>query len=359
MPLSLDEFHPRSMLRVAAHRVERPRFPVVDMHNHSQWGGTWQVTDVPKLLAEMDAAGVVAQVDLDGGVGERLQEHLRKFRDPYPDRFAVFASCEWERYLPYDDFGVRLAQDVRQAVVDGAEGLKLWKELGLSLRDNRGHLIRVDDARLAPVFETAGELDIPILIHVADPMAFFEPLDATNERYEELSRNPDWHFYGPAFPSFDELMQQFSNMVGRHPGTRFIGAHVASLSEDLGRMGGLLTQHPHLTVDIAARVAELGRQPYTAADFFARYADRIVFGLDSWPAEAKEYRITYRLLETRDEYFPYWTDPDKAPGQGRWHIYGLGLSDDILRQVYYANAIRILPRFEGAVQRALGLEQFP
>jgi predicted TIM-barrel fold metal-dependent hydrolase len=351
--LRLADYRPKSQLRVPQHLVERPRFPVIDMHNHSQWDGTWQVTDVPALLAAMDAAGVVARVDLDGGMGARLGTHLRRFREPYPDRFAVFASVDWPPYLEHDDFGVRVAQDLRQAVRDGAEGLKLWKTLGLRLRDRSGRLIPVDDQRLAPIFDTAGELGIPVLIHTADPIAFFEPLDATNERWEELTANPDWHFYGPGFPRFDELIDQFAAMVARHPETRFIGAHMASLAEDLGRLGGLLERLPHLMVDLAARAAEIGRQPYTAAAFFARHRDRVVFGLDSWPAEADEYRVVYRLLETRDEYFPYTADPDDIPGQGRWAIYGLGLDDDILRHVYYGNALRVLPRFKATVDRAL------
>lgn len=350
--LSLHDFRPRSMLRRPAHHVDQPRYPVLDMHNHSQWGGPWQVTDISGLVAEMDAARVAAMVDLDGGNGDRLKTHLERFRGPYPDRFSVFASCDWGRHLPYDDFGDRMARDLRASVAAGAEGLKVWKELGLTLKDNQDRLIALDDVRLVPLFAAAGELHVPILIHVADPMAFFEPLDAANERYEELIRHPDWHFYGPAFPTFDRLMEQFEHVLERHPDTLFIGAHVASLAEDLGRARGLMKRRPNLVVDIAARTAELGRQPRATREFLGEAAGRVVFGLDDWPARARDYRVVYRMLETTDEYFPYTSDPDAHPGaQGRWCIYGADVDDTALRALYYETALGILPRLRTAVER--------
>ena len=349
--LTLKEYRPRPMLRVVGHYVEKPKFPVIDIHNHSEWQGSWQVTDVPALVDEMDKAGVVARVDLDGGNGDRLLKHLDTFRTKWPDRFAIFASLEWEKHLSFDDFGERMARELKRSCDAGAEGLKVWKELGLTLKDNRGQLIRVDDERLDPLFETAGDCGIPILIHTADPIAFFTPLDQYNERYEELCENPDWYFYGPEFPSFEEVQAQLANRIARHPRTTFIGAHVASLAEDLGWVGRILEAYPNMHVDIAARLAELGRQPYTSHDFFVQYADRVMFGLDSWPAEADEYRSYYRYLETRDEYFPYWSEEEEVGGAGRWWIYGVGLPDEVLKKVYYQNAVKIIPRFQQAVDR--------
>ena len=351
--LPLSAFRPRSMLHVDEHLVDRPRYPVIDMHNHSQWGEHWQVTDIDALIAEMDAAGVAAMVDLDGGNGVRLQTHLERFRGPYPDRFAIFATCDWARHLASDDFGERLAADLRAAVQAGAEGLKIWKDLGLTWKDNRGRLIALDDERLAPLFATAGDLRVPVLIHVADPMAFFQPLDAANERFEELSRHPDWHFYGPGVPSFDALLDQFEAVLERHPSTTFIGAHVASLAEDLRRAEELLGRRPNLYVDISARAAELGRQPHTTRRFLGSMAGRVVFGLDDWPARARDYRVVYRMLETSDEYFPYTGDEDAPPGsQGRWRIYGADVDDASLRALYFETALHILPRFRSALEHA-------
>lgn len=349
--LTLRAYRPKPMLRVVEHQVERPRFPVIDVHNHSEWQGTWQVTDVSSLVAEMDKAGVVARVDLDGGNGDRLRRHLETFRTRWPDRFAVFSSLEWEKHLAHDNFGDRLARELKRSVGAGAEGLKVWKELGLTLKDNQGRLIAVDDERLDPLFEVAADCHIPVLWHVADPLAFFTPLDACNERYEELLEHPDWHFYGPEFPAFEELQAQFQTRIARHPRTTFIGAHVGSLAEDLSWMGRILDANPNLQVDIAARVAELGRQPYTARDFLVQYADRVMFGLDSWPADADEYRVYYRFLETRDEYFPYWCDPAQTGETGRWWIYGVGLPDDVLKKIYYQNALAMISRFQVAVDQ--------
>lgn len=348
--LTLREYRPKSMLQVPEHPIEKPRFPVIDIHNHSEWRGRWLVADVPALVDAMDEAGVAARVDLDGGNGERLRKHMDTFRSRWPERFAIFASCEWDKHLDYDDFGERMARELRQSVAEGAEGLKVWKELGLTLRDDKGHLIAIDDERLTPLFQTAGECGIPVLIHSADPMAFFEPLNHENERYEELIDHPDWHFHGSEFPSFAELQRQLASLLARHPNITFIGAHVASLAENLSLVGQMFSRFPHLQVDIAARISELGRQPYTTADFLTRYSDRVLFGRDNCPAVADEYRVYYRFLETRDEYFPYWSNPNEEVGDsGRWMIYGVGLSDEVLKNIYHGNAVRILPRLNQAV----------
>jgi predicted TIM-barrel fold metal-dependent hydrolase len=330
---------------------------VVDMHNHSQWfGEAWDVQDVPALVAEMDAAGVAARVDLDGGVGDRVKRHMEHFRDPYPDRFAVFAKFDWPRYLEAEGFGERMAGDLREAARAGAEGLKVWKDLGLTLRDPQGRRLTTSDPRLDPIWQTAAELGLPVLIHTADPVAFFTLLDGRNERYEELARHPDWHFHGPGMPSFAQVQEEFEALVGAHPRTTFIGAHVASHAENLAGVAARLGRYPNLYVDIAARHAELGRQPGAARRFLAAQADRVVFGLDVFPATAADYRVVYRFLETDDDYFDYLPE-DAAPStgaQGRWKIYGLGLDDDTLRKVYHATALRLVPRFAEAVRRMAG-----
>lgn len=345
--LLLKAYRPVSCLSVASHQVPVPRYPVIDMHNHSQWGGSWQTTDVPRLVAQMDEAGVAVMIDLDGGTGERLAEHLRRFREPYPDRFVVFSTCRWDLHLEGPDFGERLATDLREAVHDGAEGLKVWKDLGLKFRDAAGHRLAVNDRRLAPLWHEAAALGIPIVIHTGDPVAFFRPFDARNERYEELSQHPDWHFYGPEFPSFDQLADEFESLIADNPSTTFVGAHVGGHAENLGRVGRLLSTYPNFYVDISARIAELGRQPYTARRFFIQHPGKIVFGLDQWPATAGDYRVVYRFLETEDEYFDYAVDGEAHPGsQGRWKIYGIALPEPVLESVYYRTALKVLPQLK-------------
>jgi len=200
-------------------------------------------------------------------------------------------------------------------------------------------LVKVDDARLGPIWETAGELDLPIMIHVADPVAFFDPIDETNERWEELGNHPDWAFTSPPFPPFMEIMNGFKNLVMRHKNTTFIGAHVGCYGENLGWVGQMLDDCPNYAIDISARLGELGRQPYSARKFLIKYQDRILFGSDMGP-DLEAYRLNYRFLETDDEYFNYNTG--EIPNQGRWYVDGMYLPDDVLKKIYRTNAMKVL-----------------
>jgi predicted TIM-barrel fold metal-dependent hydrolase len=282
-------------------------------------------------------------VDLDGGWGEEiLQRHLDHFKAAAPERFCIFGGVNWAAWPEHGDrFGEWAADRLRTQVGWGAQGLKIWKPFGLHVRDQHDVLVRVDDPRLDLLWATAGELNLPVMIHVADPVAFFDPLDEVNERWEELQAHPDWHFPSPPFPAFMTIMHQLANLVTRHPRTIFIGAHVGCYSENLSWVSLLLNQCPNFYVDIGARISELGRQPYSARRFFLRYADRILFGTDLGP-DLAGYRLYYRFLETDDEYFNYNADPQGIPGQGRWYIYGLYLPDEVLEKVYYRNAQRVL-----------------
>ena len=348
--LRLADFRPRSSLRVSAHDVPRPRVPVIDAHNHlgSAFGGDWVTRPPSELIEVLDEAGIEMIVDLDGGQGEALSAEVARWQGSYPDRVAVFAGLDYDRWSEDPRFGETEAVRLRDAARRGARGLKVWKLLGLRARDPDGRLVAVDDPRLDPLWSTAAELDLPVVIHIADPIAFFEPLDPTNERWEELQAHPDWHFWptrpidepdAPGYPRFDDLLAAFGRLVHRHPTTTFVGAHVGCAAEDLELVGGLLDANPNLFVDIAARLGELGRQPYTSREFFLRDADRILFGMDMAPDPAL-YAIHYRFLETFDESFDYDTDP--VPSQGRWQIHGIGLPADVLRKVYRDNARRVL-----------------
>jgi predicted TIM-barrel fold metal-dependent hydrolase len=349
--LRLRDYRPVSRLRVPAHEVPRPRVPAIDAHNHlgpTPFSGRWEAASGSELGAALDAAGVEAIVDLDGGGGAALRAEVDRWRTGLPGRVAVFAGLAYDDWSSDAAFGETEARRLRDGVAVGAAGLKVWKLLGLRARDISGRLVPVDDPRLDPLWAAAAELGVPITIHIADPIAFFEPLDARNERWEELRAHPDWHFWPTrprgqpevdGFPPFDELIDGLEAVVARHPATTFIGAHVGCAPEDLGRVSAILERCPNFHVDLAARVAELGRQPYTARAFFLRWADRILFGTDSGP-EAAMYAIHYRFLETFDESFDY--DTDDVPGQGRWQVHGLGLPEDVLAKVYRDNARRLI-----------------
>lgn len=340
--LYLSQFAPVPRLVVKQTTVPTPRFPVIDAHNHlaEPFGGGWDQRPIAELLAVMDEAHVRAYVDLDGGWGEDiLHRHLDGIKARAPERFRMFGGVDWSKWGDHGDrFGEWAAARFRQQVARGADGLKIWKPFGLSVVDHQGKLVEIDDPRLDPLWAAAGELGLPVLIHVADPVAFFYPLDNTNERYEELNAHPDWQFPSPPFPPFMKIMTDLKSLVSRHPKTIFIGAHVGCYAENLGWVGQMLDDCPNYYVDISARLGELGRQPYTARRFFISYADRILFGIDAG-AHLETYRIYYRFLETDDEYFNYGDSP--IPGQGRWHVYGLFLPDDVLKKVYHGNAERI------------------
>jgi predicted TIM-barrel fold metal-dependent hydrolase len=339
----LSDFHPRPALVTKVTTITEPRFPVIDAHNHlnEMFGGGWDQRPVAELLDVLDAAHVRAYVDLDGGWSEAiLQHHLDHFKQAAPERFQVYGGVDFAAWPEYGDaFGEWAARRLRLQAGWGAQGLKIWKPFGLTVRDQHGALAAVDDERLDPLWATAGELGLPVMIHVADPAAFFLPLDNENERWEELHAHPDWQFPSPPFPSFDAILGGLANLVARHPRTTFIGAHAGCCAEDLGWVSALLDRCPNFYLDISARLGELGRQPYTARRLFIQHAGRILFGVDS-PPNVETYRLYYRFLETDDEYFNYSrADP---PPQGRWRIYGLHLPEDVLKQVYSANAERVL-----------------
>ena len=340
--MDLTAYQPTSKLVVKQTLVEKPRFPVIDAHNHlgGSFGGDWDRRPVDELLAVLDQAEVKVYVDLDGGWGEEiLQNHLDHFKAAAPHRFIHFGGVDWSCWPEQGDrFAEWAASRLQKQVEWGAEGLKIWKGLGLQVKDEKGNVVPVEDSRLDPIWVTAGELDVPVLIHIADPVAFFDPLDEYNERWEELQAHPDWHFPTPPHRPILEIVNGLAEIVTRHPDTIFIGAHVGCYAENLAWVGALLDRASNFYVDIGARISELGRQPYSTRKFFQQYPGRILFGTDMG-ADLKTYQIYYRFLETDDEYFDYGTGA--TPAQGRWRIYGINLPDDILEKIYYKNAVKL------------------
>lgn len=350
--LLLNDYHPRALLRRPDNTPQQARFPVIDAHNHL-------FGDLPaeSLLSVMDAVGVRTFVNVSGNVTVPFDDRgytLRRrpfavFADGYINRHSSrFAALTMADFAQWDDpvlirddrFAARCIERMEEDVARGARGLKVTKELGLRFSDEHGRMLAVDDERLAPIWARAGELGLPVLIHVSDPVAFFLPLDEHNEHYPTLREFPGWGFQG-SFYSKWELLEQRNRMIARHSKTRFLLPHVANNPEDLDAVAKLLDAFANVFIDFSARIDELGRQPYTARDFFITYQDRILFGIDM-PISPEAYRGYFRFLETRDEYFEY---PDYLgrPGHCRWRIYGLHLPDDVLRKVYYENALRVIP----------------
>lgn len=342
----------RPMLVPRSRRADRRPFEVIDAHAHlnSVFAGRWRGRDARQVVAALDRAGVAALVNLDGGFGDLLSAEIARLQEPFPDRFAVFAGIDPDGFARDAAFGEVEAARLVDSVRRGARGLKVWKSLGLRAVDPGGQLVPIDDARLAPLWRAAADSGIPVLIHVADPPAFFEPLNRRNERWSELRRHPEWHYQpvrrrpgGRGFPSHADLIAQFDRLLAAHPATTFIGAHLASSGDDLGRLSAMLRVRKNLHVDIAARINELGRQPYTARRFIEEFPDRVLFGTDSGP-DPRWYPVYREFLDTDAEYMNYSIfDP---PRQGSWRVHALDLSDAVLEQVYAGNARRLI-RFGG------------
>jgi predicted TIM-barrel fold metal-dependent hydrolase len=353
--LKLRHWQPRSMLKTKQSVIETPAYPVFDVHNHLG-GGKDRLTSerVKHYLAEMDAAGVRTVVNLDGGSGQRLKETLAALDEAHPGRFLTFALLDFSG-IDDENWGRREAKRLEESFRAGAKGLKLHKSLGLSYRYSNGKLMPVDDPKLDPVWQMCAKYNRPVVIHVADPAAFFTPLDRFNERWHELGDHPNWLFHGEQFPSRDEVLAQRNRAIARHPKTIFICAHFGNNPEDLTAVGKWLDTYPNMYVDVDARISELGRQPYTARKFFLKYQDRIMFGTDT-PPRRDAYRMYYRFLETDDEYF------DCAGGhqrQGFWMIYGLFLPKNVLEKVYRTNAEQLFfGRVDAKVLRIRRTEDF-
>jgi 4-hydroxy 2-oxovalerate aldolase len=292
------------------------------------------------LFALMERRNIAAIVNLDGRWGAELDENLARLDHAHPGKFITFCHLDWTR-LREDKPTETLIADLQRAKDQGARGLKVWKDLGLAVTDGAGARVLPDDPRLTDVFIAAGEIGLPILIHTADPVAFFEPLDRHNERLDELGEMPSWWFGGDEHPSFDRLMGALADIVRRAPGTTFIGAHVGCAAEDLDWVSALMDECSNFHADLGGRLGELGRQPRRFARLVERHPDRILFGTDCFPPE-DDAVITYaRFLETDDECFDYSPGSD-IPPQGRWDISGAALAPELLQQVYRDNAVRIL-----------------
>jgi predicted TIM-barrel fold metal-dependent hydrolase len=336
--LRLADFKPISMLHTEAHKLTRARFPVVDFHQHvnERVGEKGLAYPPDKLIPLMDAFNVRTLVILTGPSGAELDRLVATLVKPHPGRFVVFTQVDWSR-VEERGFGRKAAAQIRDSFARGARGLKVLKELGLYVRDKKGQLVKIDDPRWDPIWAECGRLGIPVAIHSGDPEAFFHPTDARNERYEELWDNPDWSFHGRDHPPLPELLAARDRVIARHPRTQFVALHFGGWPENLDYVSDLLKRHPNVHVETGARQAELGRQPRRARQFFLEHQDRILFGTDMWP-EPELYANYFRWLETADEYFPYYD----YPAQGRWHIYGIALPDEVLQKVYNLNAAKLL-----------------
>ena len=331
--MTFEEYDPKSTLVVPEHPRTKAKFPFIDVHSHQR--STISAEDAAKLVADMDRIGLAVMVNLSGGSGDAFQQAHAALAGRHPKRFVSFANVDF-RKIDELDFAVKAAQQLEADVRNGAAGLKVYKNLGMFLTDKSGRRVPADDPRLDPIWAKAGELGIPVLIHTGEPVAFWSPVDKHNERWFELTQFPSRRRNDPKFASFDQTMEEQFNLFRRHPKTTFISAHLAWLGNDLARLGKLLDEMPNVHTELGAVLYELGRQPRAARAFLIQYQDRVLMGKDSWNPD--EYATYFRVLETDDEYFDYY-----RKRHAFWKMYGVGLPDEVLRKIYYRNALRLIP----------------
>jgi len=333
--MDFEKYDPVNTLVVPQHPVTKAKFPFIDVHNH-QWDmGT---KDLDVLIKEMDKLNMKVMVNLSGRGGAELKKMTDNVKEHHPKRFIVFTNVNFNG-VGDADWAEKAVRQLEEDVKNGANGLKIFKSLGLSSKDKSGKRIAVDDPRLDPIWKKCGELKIPVLIHTADPKPFWDSLDEKNERWLEIATHPGRKRSNTDPEPWEHLIAEQHRMFKKHPKTTFIAAHFGWYPNDLDHLGKLMDEMPNIVVEFGAVIAELGRQPRRAKQFFTKYQDRILFGKDSWVPE--EYATYFRVLETEDEYFPY-----HKKYHAFWAMYGMGLPDNILKKIYYKNALRIIPNID-------------
>ncbi|MBX2923628.1 MAG: amidohydrolase family protein [Chitinophagaceae bacterium] len=333
--MDFEKYDPVSTLVVPEHKPTRAKYPFIDVHNH-QWNLSEQA--IPSLITAMDKMNMAVMVNLSGGNGNKLKDMASSVKKAAPKRFIVFANIDFGG-IGGPDWTAKAVKQLEEDVRNGANGLKIFKNLGFSVKDNNGKRVTVDDPRLDAVWAKCGELKIPVLIHTADPRPFWDPLDEHNERWLELVTHPGRKREADNPEPWEQLIEEQHRMFKKHSTTTFIAAHFGWYPNNLQKLGSQMDEMPNIVVEFGAVIAELGRQPRAAKQFFDKYQDRILFGKDSWVPD--EYNTYFRVLETQDEYFPY-----HKKYHAFWRMYGMGLSDDVLKKVYYKNALRIIPNID-------------
>lgn len=342
--MDIEEYSPKSSLVVEENPKSSAKFPFVDVHSH-QW--KMPVMDFTDLLAEMDSLNMGYMINLSGSgfatfAGNQdlmdlsLTESIENIKKQgVTNRFGVFVNVDFNK-IDDADFGTNNVEIIKDAVKQGVIGLKVYKNLGLNLKDNSGNRVKVDDQRLNPIWQICGELNIPVLIHSGEPSPFFDPIDKHNERWLHARQKPQSFRNSEEYPSFDVVMQEQYNMFKNNPNTTFINAHLGWYGNDLDKMSAQLDELSNVYTEIGAVIAELGRQPIRARRFFVEHQDRVLFGKDTY--KKSEFDVYFRILETSDEYFDYY-----RKRHAHWKMYGLNLPDSILKKLYYKNARKLFP----------------
>lgn len=336
--MDFESYDPPSTLIVPEHQITKAKYPFIDVHNH-QFGMNNQ--DLTPLIQDMDDLNMAVMVNLSGrgrGSDQHFNGVISNVKENAPNRFIVFTNISFDN-IDSPNWSKNTVDLLESDVRAGANGLKIYKSLGLRHTDKNGNRIPVDDPRLDPVWAKCGELGIPVLIHSADPKPFWDEYDENNERWLELKVRPN-RKRGPDNPApWDQIIAEQHHVFEKHPNTKFINAHLGWYANDLATLGKLMDKYPNMYSEIGAVIAELGRQPRAAKAFLTKYQDRVMFGKDAYDKE--QYYTYFRVLETADEYFPYY-----KKYHAFWKMYGLDLSDEVLKKLYFKNALQVIPNID-------------
>ena len=344
--MDIGEYSPKSTLVVDENKIYRSKFPFIDVHSH-HWD--MPIQDLSTLVSEMDSLNMAYLINLSGSglatffgkqdlMEKNLTSSIKNVKENFPKRFGVFFNINFNR-IDDENFKRNTTLLINDAVNQGAIGLKVYKNLGLNLRDSKGKRVPVDDERLSFIWEECAKLNIPVLIHSGEPKAFFDPIDKFNERWLHAREKPNSFRSNDQYPAFDKVMLEQHNMFRKHSETTFINAHFGWYANDLSKLSKILDELQNVSVEFGAVINELGRQPRAAKKFFIEYQDRILFGKDIYKKD--EYYIYFRVLETSDEYIQYY-----RKRHGLWRLYGMGLPDDVLKKIYYENALKMFPSID-------------
>ena len=341
--MDIEDYSPISTLVVPQNPKTRSKFPFIDVHSH-HWN--MPIMNLDNLIEEMDSLNMKYQINLSGSglavfsgkqdlMDLNLSKSINNVKKNYPERFGVFVNLDLSK-IGRKDFKLNTEKHLLNASKIGATGLKIYKNLGLNLKDGEGNRVKVDDDRLQFIWEKCAELNLPVLIHSGEPIAFFQNIDKYNERWLHAKQRPSSFRPSDKYPSFEIVMSEQYNMFKKNPKTTFINAHMGWYGNNLSKLDQQLIDLPNVYVEFGAVINELGRQPVSARKFFLKHQDRILFGKDNYNKE--EYHLYFQVLETSDEYIEYF-----RKRHGLWRLYGLNLPDSVLKKVYHQNALKIFP----------------
>ena len=327
----LKDYRPQSIYKIPVTKIAKAKFPVIDMHSHP-----YAKTDreIEEWVKNMDSVGVEKTIVLTKTTGVQFDEIHRKYAK-YPDRFEMWCGLDFTGY-DQPGFGTGAIKELERCQQAGARGVGEIHDKGQGLLSGNSKAagMHPDDPRMDLLFEKCGELGMPVSLHVADPIWMYQKMDRHNDG---LMNAYHWRLDNqPNIVGLAGMIDILERTAARHRNTTFVACHFANLDYDLGRLGDVLERNPNLYADIAARYAETAPIPRFAAQFYAKYSDRLVYGTDMGVDEAM-YRITFRVLESLDEHF-YEIEQFSY----HWSLNGFGLSDAILRRVYHENAAKLL-----------------